>query len=225
MKKNILLQALLFLNALVFAQGNNFELGVMGGLGIANMRNSPFSTGNIYQVNKKITSATGGISMGQKINKYVSLRGYLLYETKGEDTNFSSTDPNVVFVNGHTAFKYNYTTFHFSARGTYGDEFKVYLEAGPYVGYLINAYAIQYPSSQTVGGITYPPKKTNLTENRNSVDYGISGGLGFIYEFNNKININLCARRSLGLKNIIKNSESNYKTNLFQGMAGINFKL
>ena len=90
------------------------------------------------------------------------MRANLSYEIKGEESIIPPFDPFGNQLNGHTIFKLNYTTLHLLTRGGFGDKVHYYLEAGPYVSYLINAKVVGV-SNGTINGVYYGTTTNDIT--------------------------------------------------------------
>lgn len=96
-----------------------------------------------------------------------------------------------------------------------------FVEAGPYVGFLINATEKTSGSSQiylngaplTVGGQPLPAvsfaAKTNVKNDLNAVNWGIVGGVGLAYAFNDHNELFFDLRGEYGLRNVPKDTAAN----------------
>ncbi len=222
MKKILLLNfVIILLQYSAVAQKEKNSIEFLGGLISSN-----FYGGNLKGIKKEnLKSYAAGVSFGYSINRIFSLRPNLMYEIKGEETNFQPIDNYGMNLNGYTVFKFNYATMHLLSRATFGDKINYFVEAGPYVGYLINAKSVGISNSYA-NGVYYSTISREITNSCNKINIGATLGLGAYYSLNEKLGIGLNIRRSTGLNSIAKNSNSVLsKTNSMFVLAGINYKL
>jgi hypothetical protein len=149
-------------------------------------------TGDFEENDMKVGFHVGGLAE-ISINDKFSVQPELLFSTQG--TQFSSDDKiNLSYINLPVIAKY-YATDGLS------------IEAGPQVGFLVNA-------EQEVEG------ESSDFDNTNDIDFGLNFGLGYKLDSG----INFSARYNLGLSNII-DTDSNFeaKNSVFQFSVGYFF--
>jgi hypothetical protein len=222
MKKIIVALIVLCINVnTLVAQKGVKEIGLQGGLISSNF----WSSAIIPKKGNLNTYFFGG-SFGYSLNKTFSLRANLSYETKGEESKIPPTDPFGNQLNGYTSYKLNYTTLHLLTRGGYGEKVHCYLEAGPFVSYLINAKAVGV-SNGTVTGVYYGSLTNDITSSFKNISIGASAGVGATYPITKKMKINLTVRRSISLTSINKSEYIFFeaKTNSLQIFTGLDLKL
>ncbi len=222
MKKIIIAFIVLSINSnKILAQKGEMEIGLQVGLINSNLKSS-----NAIPKKDNLKTYFVGGSFGYSLNKTFSLRANLSYETKGEETRIPPFDPFGNQLNGYTTYKLSYSTLNLLTRGGFGEKVHCYIEAGPYVSYLINAKSVGV-SNGTVNGIYYGTITNDITSSFKNINIGASAGVGASYPINKKIKINLTVRRSIGITSINKNAYTWYdaQTNSLLIFTGLELKL
>jgi len=129
-----------------------------------------------------------------------------------------------IYANFNNNSILNYMEIPVMGKLEWGDKFRYYVNAGPYLGFLMNAKQKTSGSSPffldkagtmplTMGGQPLPSQSfsatTDVKEDLNSTNIGLTGGLGLSYDLNKKSAILFDARAAYGLKSIQKDTELN----------------
>ena len=190
MKKIILTAAAVF--AFSFANAQDVKFGAKAGLNISSITGD-----NTEDVSSKIGFQVGGFAE-IKISDKFAIQPELLYSAQGSKEKFSEegfsykATGKLGYLNIPVMAKY-YVTEGFS------------LEAGPQLGFLLSA---ELEETKTEFGESVTTS-TDVKEFTNSIDFGFNLGAGYdVTE-----NINLGVRYSIGLSNILKDSEDSKQNN------------
>ncbi|MCX2738531.1 porin family protein [Pontibacter anaerobius] len=211
----IVLGAMFALGSTVsFAQSNNLSIGIEGGVNHSSLRGNDHDS---QLVRDPGIGFTAGVSFTYGITDALSLHSGLLYERKSTRFKLHYVDPTGTTPSTTKAHSnFDYLVLPVLARVTYGNKAKFYINAGPYLGYLIQ----QVDKAKAVSSTTF----SNI-EHYNRLDLGLTAGLGAGMPINNNSMLTLELRQNLGLYNISKASESvnsdmkTRSTNLLLGIA------
>jgi Outer membrane protein beta-barrel domain len=226
---SITLLAVLLVSGSVSAQ--SIWLGVHGGLSIPDL-----SGGGGNALSSNYTSRLAGNFGFQSdfgITKKFSIAIELNYAGQGGKrdglqpiTNLPAQYQSLVpsgyylYANFKNVAALDYLELPILARLTWGKTWKFYVNAGPYLGYLLhgeektkgNSYIYEDPQGQdplTVQGYPVPEQNftanTNITSDIHKFNVGVTGGVGLAYPFG-KNEIFLDVRGEYGLLNIQKYS-------------------
>lgn len=195
-----------------FAQIRTYDIGAEGGFSLATLRGYPFN-------NKKTIKYSGGIFFQKNLNKIISIRTGAYFEQKG--SSFEIQDQYIIQGNAdiiHGNAEIDYLTCPLLCRATFGKNFKYFVDAGAYYGFLLRQS-------------TFAESPTWLTRSplfRND-DAGIIAGLGILYNIKQKVALSLEVRYSRGLVNISKYtlliSDPTITTNATNFLVSFNYKL
>lgn len=143
-----------------------------------------------------------------------SLKSKLIYDKKGWDNGFvenSSFDPSIQ-GSYQTNFNLNYLTIPVLASWHFGKKRNWQLHFGPYTGFLLNA-------NETTFG-------TKLTQAFNTVDFGLSLGVGVKIPISDKLKLSLEYDEQTGFTEIFKENSASTITNSRTSFnIGVNFML
>ena len=226
---SFMILAVLFLSGSVSAQSTWF--GVHGGLSIPDL-----SGGNGNGLSSNYTSRLAGNFGFQSdfgITKKFSISVELNYAGQGGKrdglqpiTNLPAQYQSLVpsgdylYANFKNTAALDYLELPILARLTWGKTWKFYVDAGPYLGYLLHAEEktkgtseiYEDPGGQvplTIQGYNPGPQNftanTNITSDIHKFNVGVSGGVGVAYPFMRNM-IYLDVRGEYGLLNIQKYS-------------------
>ncbi|MGC1390850.1 MAG: porin family protein [Bacteroidales bacterium] len=242
MKKLSLTMFVLFcLTSLLFSQSSrlkresNFSIGILGGLNIPRL-----SGGNGNELSRDYTSRSGsafGLTASLVLSPHFALTADLLYSSEGGKRNglqaldASSINPLV------PAGTYFYANFNNQSILNYAEipvmvkyiipvnkSQMIYVDFGPYVGYLLNAEqktsgsSIVYADAAGTQAVSVDPQtgqpfpvpfnaNTGITSSINTVNFGLTGGAGFAQMFNSS-EVFLDVRGAYGLTVIQKESQN-----------------
>ncbi|GAB3510651.1 porin family protein [Spirosoma knui] len=144
------------------AQGRT-RVGIKGGLNASSLF---YDSQGVTNKNERI-GFHAGVFAQAPIGEFFAIQPELLYMTKG-----ASADYNILSVNGRNTFRLNYAELPVLATFKLGQA--VELQAGPYVGYLLNS---NINSNGDFGVGTAAINRDNF----NKVDYGLAGGLNIYF--------------------------------------------
>lgn len=192
------------------------KFGAKAGLNMSNF-------GGDFEDTKAIFGFHAGAFAEIKISDKFSFQPELLYSTQGAKFDSSVTDlsgafPTVEKENGEINLGY----INIPLMAKYYATEKLFIEAGPQVGFLVSAIE-DYNYSYTVNGVLVDSEvldREDVKDNYETIDYGMNLGLGYYFTEN----ISAGVRYNFGLSNILKDS-GDFKSNngVFQLSIGYKF--
>lgn len=221
--KKVLLPVLLLLFAFtVLAQTKKIEFGFQGGINL----NTVYGSGISKEVKGNITGSSIGGNAKWNTTNWFGIRVQLSYDQMGYALrNLYLEDSVNGLAKADVRFKLNYLNLPVMAEFTFGKKVKFMLDAGGFVGVLLNSKATVnrvLPNGDQSLWYSFPStgyKKLNA---------GLAAGLGIQVPLTSKIALTLNARNDAGLTNI-SNSSAGYafsrKTKTFSFLSGISFQL
>ena len=216
--QNLVLITLIFSSSLIFGQTNKFEVGLEMGPSLISLRGN-----DILENHKDLSFGfSSGLTFQYNFPKFLSIRTNISFERKGLTTKGMATDEygnEIGEITFHSNF--NYLTVPLLGRLTIGKKIKFFVNAGPYVGYLIK----QKDVTEAFGD--NPKTETDNTDNFEKLDFGITTGLGASFPIYNRLLISLEIRNNLGLTNISSVPVVNdgvIKTNSTNFLIGVAYK-
>jgi Outer membrane protein beta-barrel domain len=234
MKKSLIL--LIFFCSILytaFAQKNkstnkqaNMEYGFLSGVNFNSVRKN---NQNIF-LKENLTNYTG-LSIGGyfkiNINQLFGIKVLAQYDQNGYrlgDITFTDASGNNL-APGNVTIKTTYLNFPIVAEFTFGNKIKYYVNAGPYVGFLLSSSVISKISSTASSQASTTKTKS---DGYKSTNFGVSFGTGTLIPISKKLQLHVAIKNNVGLSNIIKpisSDNSPLKTNAFSILAGINIGL
>ena len=202
---------------IVRGQKNKFDVGVEGSPSLTFIRYYfPFPE-KIFP----IIGFSGGFFLQYNFPKTFSLRTNIDFEKKGTIDKVTLSDVSGNSVNTSFHFNFDYLVMPVLFRATFGKKINYFINAGPYVGYLINqTFKYNYLNKTNI---------TNYTNSYNRFDAGITTGLGISIPVKEKILISCEIRNNIGLSNLVKDPTDSYpnkiKTNSTNLLIGFTYKL
>jgi len=223
----------LFLAASGFLQANEIKLGLHGGLSIPNIK------GNTEQ-SKGFSSRLGpnfGLFAELIVSNHFSLVMDVDYASQGGKRNglqpITNLPPDLqlppdmtLYANFHNETILDYIEIPLVARLSYGRQLRVFVNAGPYIGFLVRAKTITsgtstvYVDPAGTQPLLLPPDyqplmlsfdaTTSIREDVRSTNLGITGGGGVLYPLGSGSLI-LETHFSFGLSNVQRNVETGGK--------------
>jgi hypothetical protein len=201
-----------------YGQTHQFELGVEGGPSLISLRGNRF----IDHFHEPTIGFTGGLFFQYNLKKIVSLRTNIAFERKGSLLTSKILD-NLGNPIGemNTNMHFDYLTLPILVRATFGKKVQFFINAGPYIGYLIKQHTVSK-------GDNIPSFTFDNTSQYKRFDTGISTGLGLSVPVKTKFAFTFEARNNLGLLNVshvqvIDNGT--IKTNSTNFIFGFTYKL
>jgi len=222
MKKLVLWLLLLSAFGLVMPASAQVQLGLIGGLNLANISVDPDSD---PKPSSLAAFGVGGI-VHIRLGENLALQLEPMYLQKGAKQEGSFTDPDLgITVNTDIKVKGNYLEVPAMLKLAFGTSTtKPYLMAGPMVGFLLSA---KVKGSISAPGFTNLEIDDDIKDQTKSIDFGVGfgGGVSFPAGTNS---IFVEGRYALGLTNINDDPEdpdTDVKTKGIQVMAGITFPI
>ncbi len=168
-------------------------------------------------------STSTGLSFEYYIDRSFSLKSGLAYERKGAKSSIVLRDETeVILGNQDIRVNYDYLTLPILASFATKGKTKLFVNAGPYFGFLIS----QKMKYSAVG--SYPEITTNNIDYSRRIDFGLSMGFGLYIPLTEKLLFDLGLRENLGLLNTSKTEviyDGSIKTNSFGLQLGLKYKL
>ena len=184
--KKIILSAIAVM-AFGFTNAQEVKFGVKGGVNFANL------TGDVDDASMKVGFNVGGFAEIKVSDKF-SVQPELLYSTQGAKEKESGSGYNA-------EYKLNLGYLNIPVMAKYYVAQGFSLEAGPQIGFLVNAKS---KFESTTGGLTVSGTE-DVKDNFESIDFGVNFGAGFDFTEN----VSAGVRYNVGLSNIAKDSGDN----------------
>ncbi len=211
MKKVIVFAFVLF-SLTSFGQKNkkgDFECGFNLGYNMSDIGN------NANDISEEGSGINVGLAADYFFSDRWSIKGKLIYDQKGWDNGFIdilSFDPANPLTRYRTDFNLNYLTVPVMANWHFGKKRNFYLDFGPYVGFLLSADETTF--------------NNNVDEYFNSIDFGISFGIGVKIPVSDKLKISFELEEQDGFSYVFKNNlGSKGKNGRGSINVGVNFLL
>lgn len=163
-----------------------------------------------------------GVSFQYRFTEWFALRSGVTLERKGAKSTITVTNAEnepIGFVN--LKHHFDYLSLPILARFSWGGSTRFFVNAGPYLAYLLQAKNDVEANAFGVGGLL--PKK--ITDNFDRLDWGLTSGLGLTFELNRDLLMSIEARNKLGLNDITTANSSddvtffNLSTQMLIGLA------
>lgn len=232
LKPIIAVTALLLLSAASYAQKNTFAVGARGGVNISRLCCGSMELNEDYKFGE---GPSIGLTASYGISDHFSIMAELNMATQGGKKNgmqavTPGTNGSVLYANFDNKTVLNYLELPILARVTFGEKFKYYINAGPYVGYLLSARNVTSGSSMLYSDkagthVEYSAVQNfesdkKVTDQFTTINYGLTGGVGAGYMFA-KHGVWLDGRYVLGIPNIRKNTLINGENSTGSIMVGL----
>lgn len=242
MKKYFSIFCLLFCGALLLLQPANAQklyLGVDGGLSIPQLKSS--GDNEISQGYSSRMAPVFGVFADIGVKDNFSIKTFINYAGQGGKRDGMQPIPVTpaslaqllppgtrLYANFNNEAILNYLEIPIMANLEWGHKWKYFVELGPYVGFLLNAKQKTSGNSQlyfdkegkqpvSIMGQPLPPQsfdaENDVKNDINSTNFGITGGGGLAYCFNNPLKLYLDVRGAYGLTHIQKDTDKNGKSN------------
>jgi hypothetical protein len=170
--------------------------------------------------NSPMAAFSGGLFFQYNLNKTFALRADPGFERKGY---FASYTYNI-YQNNSTEkdrANFNYLTIPILIRASIGTKIRYFINAGPYIGFLLSEKEKYTPPNSA--SLIY-----NYTSYYKTTDIGITAGLGLAIPIKENFALSVEIRNNLGLMNINKNTIENgtgkIKTNSTNLLLGFAYK-
>lgn len=189
-----------------YAQNNRYEWGIECGPNLSTFKDQPG-----FDVRTKVFFS-GGVSFQYNSKKIFSFRTGLYYQKKGyqQEVKNKGFSTGIVYASTEIISNYHYLTLPLLVRATFGKKVKFFMNAGPYVSYLM----VQRFTSE----LSKAPVNAENNKNFNGIkdwDLGITGGVGIAIPLKSWL-ISLEVRNYFGILN------TGIRTNDGHGNSSVN---
>jgi len=205
-------------SSLTFAQTNKFEVGLEMGPSLVSFRGNDILDNN----NDLSFGFSSGLTFQYNFPKLISIRTNISFERKTLTTQYMVTDQygnETGEITFHSYF--DYLTIPILGRLTFGKKINFFVNAGPYIGYLIKQTDVVEAFGE------FEKTKTDNTDNYKRTDFGITTGLGARFPVKKKLYLSIEIRNNFGLTNISSISvvnDGSIKTNSTNLLVGIEYR-
>lgn len=208
------------INSSLYAQNSMFDLGLEGGPNLSTMLIS--STQFDFDPQPAVFGS-GGFIFQYNFKNFLSLKTGISYQRKGyqlKDIPYVDQNGNIFYFKSKSSSRLDYLTFPILVKASFGKKVNFFVNAGPYVGYLLQK------TDCTKSGSTKTIDKTDLSKSGfNRWDFGIAGGVGIAIPIRTFWVISIEARNYSGLIDIAKSSNTKWLTNTTDLRVGVAYKL
>ena len=217
--RNLILGVLVLISSLIFGQTNQIDIGFEGGPSLISLHGNDM----IESYKDLSLGFSGGLTFQYNFSKLISLRTNISFERKGLTTKSQATDEYGNPI-GELTFhsNFNYLTLPLLCRLTFGKKINFYVNAGPYLGYLLKQKNITEAFGE------YPKTETDNIDNFERLDFGLTTGLGMNFPIQEKLLLSVEIRNNLGLTNISSLpvvNDGSIKTNSTNLLIGIAYRI
>ncbi|WP_298224929.1 porin family protein [Flavobacterium sp.] len=209
MKKSIVFLFLMSLfTSLSFAQHRQ-KFGINTGVTYSAFRNMDVPNVDYgYE-----TGILVGLSYEYYLSENLSIKTNLSYDkksSKGSTHTVVQEFPDPAFTEADINFKfhYNYLTLPVLLKYEFKNTHGFFINGGPFFGYLLDS---EFEGSAS-DGITSQNYTESTTDYNNKFDFGITSGIGKVFQLKNKSSIVVEFRNNLGLFQTNKNNTFNNNT-------------
>ncbi len=239
MKRNFYVSVILIflIPVTVFAgtNGQSVKIGIKAGTSIPSLRDD--GNNEITRDYESKMAGSFGLIADIGISGKLSIKTGLDYSGQGGvrdgqqpvtdlPVQFSQLLPqgSYIYANFNNNSVLNYMEIPIMVKLEWGNKLKYYLNAGPYLGFLLNAKQKTSGSSQfyldkngtmplTISGqplgLQSFDANTDIKDDINSTNIGMTGGVGLSFDLNKKSALVFDARAAYGLKSVQKDTELN----------------
>jgi hypothetical protein len=201
---------ILILSALYsFSFGQESRVGLKGGLNLSFMSVEDADDNNI------IPGFHAGVFGKLMLSESFGIQPEILYSMKGVKTTYSN-----ILAEGETKLNVNYIDIPIYLVYHLARDFDFHL--GPYIGFVMNSKIDT--QTEILSFIQVNNEDEIDRDNFNTLDYGISGGLGFhlnalTFGFNYNLGLNQAAKENKPIERLLGNA----KNNVIQVYVGFSF--
>jgi hypothetical protein len=199
------------------AQNSMFDLGLEGGPNLSTMLiKSP-----LFDFNPDpAIFGSGGFIFQYNCKNFLSFKTGISYQRKGfqiKDIPYLDQSGNTLGM-GTSTSRLDYLTFPVLVKASFGKKVNFFVNAGPYVGYLLQK------TDRTKINSTSNTYKDNLS-GMNRWDFGVAGGIGIAIPIRTFWVISVEVRNYSGLLDIAYSNNTKWLTNTTDLRVGVAYKL
>lgn len=201
----------------LYAQlSNRYDWGIEGGPNLSTFRMSK----NPYKEAKPMIYGSAGFIFQFNMKKILSFKTGFSYQRKGY------LDPNPLYVNdignylGPTknVYTYDYITLPLLVKASFGKQVKFFVNAGPYVGFLIGRKKQEIYDHDVV-------YETSGASSYQRFDFGVAGGIGITIPIKKSWMMHAEVRNYFGLQNVTDAGAIDMYTNTTDLRLGVVYRL
>mgnify|MGYP000873092943 CR=1 FL=1 len=189
--KHLLVTAILCLSSFVNAQSSKLTIGLETGPTISFLRGNDL----MKETGFPLLDYSAGVNTCYSFTRFFGLQSGLLFENKGNTFKGTAVDVGSGYLGVYKGKnRFSYLTLPFMFKLQMGDQLKFYVNAGPYLAYLMQVqYQSEFNNLKVIN---------NDRSNYHYFDWGLSLGCGTSVKVANRYRINLECRNQYGLRNI-----------------------
>lgn len=212
----LLIYCLFFLVDL-HAQTEGITVSTEGGPSLVSLRGNEFFEDN----HRADVGFVNGIGLKYSFTNRVSVKTSVLFERKGSATEITYTDINgSLLAEGLFRVRFDYIVAPLLVQYAFGAERKLFVNAGPYVGYLLQQKFVRTKVDD------FPRDTQDNTENIEPLDVGFTLGFGTAIPLTEHLVASGELRHNLGLTNTSKLpviDDGSIKTNSTNVLFGVGY--
>lgn len=214
--KFLLIAVVFFYSVAILNAQNKINIGIEGGPSAIIIRGNEM----VKEYQQFDAGYSAGLSFQYNFKRIISIHTGLAFERKGAvDRDVTFTDNNAMkLFSADIHSYYDYMVLPFLLRASFGKKATIFINAGPYIGYLLQARVV---FKDPDAGKT----KEDFTNQIKKLDWGATAGLGVSIPIKEKLVASIEIRNNLGLYNIsalpVYNDGSikTFSSNLLVGLA------
>lgn len=203
------------------AQNSMFDLGLEGGPNLSTMLISSSNPAFDFNPDPAIFGS-GGFIFQYNFKNFLSLKSGLSYQRKGyqiKDLNYTDQSGNPI-GNGRASSRFDYLTFPVLVKASFGKKVHFFVNAGPYVGYLLSKTDLmKINGNKTI--YKDPLDATGI----NRWDFGVASGVGISIPVRTYWAISVELRNYSGLLDLTESNTTKWLTNTTDLRVGVAYKL
>ena len=181
------------INPLLAQSSNRYDWGIEGGPNLSTF----LLYNSAYWNAKPVVFGSAGFIFQHNLKKIISFKTGISYQRKGYQVDDS------IYISNHSSFPgtrkgvlaYDYITSPFLIKASFGKKVKFFINAGPYVGFLLSRTKIWTTDTGIV------PSKSNLGSYKR-FDFGAAGGIGVTIPIKKSWMVHAEVRNYYGLQNM-----------------------
>lgn len=208
------------INSSLHAQNSMFDLGLEGGPNLSTM----LISSTLFDFDPQpAVFGSGGFIFQYNFKNFLSLKTGISYQRKGyqlKDIPFADQNGNILSNTATSSSRLDYLTFPILVKASFGKKVNFFVNAGPYVGYLL-----QKSDRLKTGSSSSTSTDDFSYSGINRWDFGIAGGVGIAIPIRTFWVISVEARNYSGLLDIASSSNTKWLTNTTDLRVGVAYKL
>ena len=222
MKNTLIVLSFLSIGSIssIHAQNSMFDLGLEGGPNLSTVS----ITSTLFDANPKpAVFGSGGFIFQYNFKNFLSIKTGLSYQRKGfqfPESTFVNANGDFIGT-GRTVYSLDYMTFPILVKASFGEKVQFFVNAGPYVGFLLGKTE---RAKLTLNDSEQISKNKDMT-GLNRWDLGVAGGVGIAIPIRTYWVISVEARNYTGLLDIAESSNVKWLTNTTDLRVGVAYKL